>query len=419
MSKANNNNLQYELTTDVYATPQQQADRLVSLGKGVYKDKISGRLLYKYDEMPTAEVVGNKTNVQNNKTWLDQFRENNPKGYAIISELAQDRIQKKTQPGFYDSSYRPTISKEQEENLKNNYFRVQALNSAMGSPYNMNQNSFNYNPFIANQQTNFGATYPISSINNAFNAALGDVALNYGFKKGVPVVLDKLGFFVRKPDSFTRGIGETVGGIRDLQRSGVVRGNPYGTEVSAKLFGKLFRKNRDGFRSIVDSTGDPSIAQKWYSRSLSKDEFYKLRNAEIKRKGEYNPSKSILDQGGFGDTDFVRQFNTYDDYLKYLEQTKRPTSLDDSGEALAYFYDDGRNPIAAGHDYAASNYGVRVNNASSYNPRIFNGHLHYSFPTAIPVTDPNVEIFRKVTFGPFNFTRKINKTDFLNGKIKF
>lgn len=366
-----------------------------------------------------AAVGLSEATVTGKRNWINKFKKDNPQVFAIINQMAHDNVQQRKQAGFYDADNKPTISKEEAERNKNNYFEVAALNTAMGSPYAMNQNSFNYNPFIANQQTNFGATYPISSINNAFNAALGDVALNYGFKKGVPVVLDKLGFFVRKPDSFTRGIGETVGGIRDLQRSGVVRGNPYGTEVSAKLFGKLFRKDRGGFRSIVDSTGDPSIAQKWYSRSLSKDEFYKLRNAEIKRNGEYNPSKSILDQGGFGDNDFVRQFNTYDDYLKYLEQTKRPTSLDDSGEALAYFYDDGRNPIAAGHDYAASNYGVRVNNASSYNPRIFNGHLHYSFPTAIPVTDPNVEIFRKVTFGPFNFTRKINKTDFLNGKIKF
>lgn len=45
---------------DVYATPQQQADRLISYGKGVYKDKVSGKTLYKFDEMPTAEVVGFK-----------------------------------------------------------------------------------------------------------------------------------------------------------------------------------------------------------------------------------------------------------------------------------------------------------------------------------------------------------------------
>ena len=54
------NPLDYELSTAVYASPKQQADRLISLGKGVYKDKVSNKLLYNYDEMPTATVVGHK-----------------------------------------------------------------------------------------------------------------------------------------------------------------------------------------------------------------------------------------------------------------------------------------------------------------------------------------------------------------------
>lgn len=321
--------------------------------------------------------------------------------------------------GTIDNLGRGTISKEDAERNKRNYFDVQALNTAMGSPYVMNQNSFNYNPNIANQQLQYGSQYPISSIINGFEGALGDVALNHVIK-GIPIALDKMGFFVRKPNSFTRGIGETVAGIRDLQRSGVIRGNPYGTEISPKAFGKLYRNDRSNFNTIVHATGDKSIAQKWYARSLSKDEFIKLRNAEIKINGEYKPKSLIqqmLGQGGY-DTDFVRQFNTYDDYLKYLEQTKNPTSLDDSGEALAYFYDDGRNPLTKGHDYAASNYGVRVNNASSYNPRIFTGHQHYSFPQAVHLNDPNVEVFRKLKLGPFSITRRINKNDILRGKFQ-
>lgn len=322
--------------------------------------------------------------------------------------------------GSIDNLGRGTISKEDAERNKRNYFDVQALNTAMGSPYVMNQNSFNYNPNIANQQLQYGAQYPISSIVNGFEGALGDVALNHVIK-GVPIALDKMGFFVRKPNSFTRGIGETVAGIRDLQRSGVIRGNPYGTEVAPQTFGKFYRKNRFGFKDVIKATKDPSIAQKWYSRSLSKDEFYKLRNAEIKLHGEYKPSSETenirFQLDSEPNVDFVRQFDTYDDYLKYLEQTKNPTSLDDNGEALAYFYDDGRNPLTKGHDYAASNYGVRVNNASSYNPRIFTGHKHYSFPQAVPLTDPNVEVFRKVKLGPFSFTRRINKNDILRGKF--
>ena len=323
------------------------------------------------------------------------------------------------QVGTIDNPGYGTISKKDAERNKRNYFDVQALNTAMGSPYVMNQNSFNYNPNIANQQLHYGANYPMSTIKDAFEMQLGDAALNYVLK-GVPIALDKLGFFVRKPDSFTRGIGESVAGIRDLQRSGVVRGNPYGTEVSPKAFGKLYRQDRANFRKIINSTGDESIAQKWYSRSLSKDEFYKLRNAEIKINGEYKP-KSLMQQklaeAGYGDKDLVKQFKTYDDYLKYLEQTKVPTSVDDNGEALAYFYNDGRNPLTKGHDYAASNYGIRVNNASSYNPRIFTTHKHYSFPQAVKLNDPNVEVFRKMKLGPFSITRRMNKNDIIRGKF--
>ena len=54
------NPLDYELSTTVYATPKQQSERLVPLGKGVYRDKVSDKLLYNYDEMPTATVVGHK-----------------------------------------------------------------------------------------------------------------------------------------------------------------------------------------------------------------------------------------------------------------------------------------------------------------------------------------------------------------------
>ena len=329
------------------------------------------------------------------------------------------------QVGTIDNPGYGIISKKDAERNKRNYFDVQALNTAMGSPYVMNQNSFTYNPNTANQQLHYGANYPMSTIKDAFEMQLGDAALNYVFK-GVPTALDKLGFFVRKPDSFTRGIGESVAGIRDLQKSGVVRGNPYGTEVTAKSFGKLWRKNRFGFKDVIKETKDPSIAQKWYARSLSKDEFYKLRNAEVKLHGEYKPSlktKNTFESLTSApitlnkvSTNFVRQFKTYDDYLKYLEQTKIPTSVDDSGEALAYFYDDGRNPLTAGYDYAASNYGIRVNNASSYNPRIFDEHLHYSFPQAVKLDDPNVEVFKKMKLGPFSITRRMNKNDIIRGK---
>lgn len=122
--------------------------------------------------------------VTGKRTWLNRFKKEHPEIAEAWRQVAQDNLQQEAQAGFYDASYRPTISKEEAERNKQNYFEVAALNAAMGSPYTMNQNSFNYNPTIANQQLNFGARYPLSSINNAFESALGDAAFNYILKGG-------------------------------------------------------------------------------------------------------------------------------------------------------------------------------------------------------------------------------------------
>lgn len=122
--------------------------------------------------------------VTGKRTWLNRFKKEHLEMAEVWKQMAQDNLQQKTQAGFYDDSYRPTVSKEEAERNKQNYFEVAALNAAMGSPYTMNQNSFNYNPVIANQQLNFGARYPLSSINNAFESALGDAAFNYILKGG-------------------------------------------------------------------------------------------------------------------------------------------------------------------------------------------------------------------------------------------
>lgn len=73
------NPLQYDLSTNVYVSPNQQ-NRLVSLGKGVYKDKISGKLLYNYNEMPTAEVVGYKKEKSINDNLQKAYAKGVPSG---------------------------------------------------------------------------------------------------------------------------------------------------------------------------------------------------------------------------------------------------------------------------------------------------------------------------------------------------
>lgn len=131
-----------------------------------------------------AAIGLSEATVTGKRTWLNRFKKEHPEIAEAWRQVAQDNLQQEAQAGFYDASYRPTISKEEAERDKRNYFEVAASNAAMGSPYTMNQNSFNYNPVIANQQLNFGARYPLSSINNAFESALGDAAFNYILKGG-------------------------------------------------------------------------------------------------------------------------------------------------------------------------------------------------------------------------------------------
>ena len=100
------------------------------------------------------------------------------------------------QVGTIDNPGYGTISKKDAERNKRNYFDVQALNTAMGSPYVMNQNSFTYNPNIANQQLQYGANYPMSNIENSFEGALGDMLVSKGIKmiakKAMPITFSRM-----------------------------------------------------------------------------------------------------------------------------------------------------------------------------------------------------------------------------------
>ena len=220
--------------------------------------------------------------------------------------------------------------------------------------------------------------------------------------------------FLQRPNSFTRGIGGEAG-LQDLIESGLIRGNPVGTEMSAHGFAKAYRRNRDNFRDIMDATGREGIAQRYYNRTLTEDDFNAIKQAAAPYVQKWNTSHKPNAERfqialGSANPDPLSEYSDYAMYQAQLasdrQTLKAATSLDESGQPLAYFYDDGRNPLTAGHDYAASRYGVRINNASDYNPRIFDGHLHYSMPRAVSLDDPNVEVFKQ---GPFGITIKIPK----------
>lgn len=221
--------------------------------------------------------------------------------------------------------------------------------------------------------------------------------------------------FVQKPNTFTRGIGNREG-IKDLVESKVVRGNPVGTEMSAKAYTKATKFNRNSFNDIMNGTGREGISHRYYNRSLSKEDFdaiqesYNKINASFKAR---HPKASGKIRFAIGDDDVydpLGNYKNYDDYLAQIASDRKTlrnatTINPDNGEPIAYFYNDGRNPLTQGHGYASSKWGVRISNPQDYNMKIFNGHLHYSNSKTIPFDSPNVEVFRSTPFGTIRYPK--------------
>lgn len=220
--------------------------------------------------------------------------------------------------------------------------------------------------------------------------------------------------FVKKPNTFTRGIGNREG-IKDLVESKVVRGNPIGTEMTAKAYTKATRSNRNNFNDIMNGTGREGISHRYYNRSLSREDFdaiqesYNKINASFKAR---HPKASGKIRFAIGDDiyDPLGNYKNYDDYLAQIASDRKTlrnatTINPDNGEPIAYFYNDGRNPLTQGHKYAASKWGVRISNPQDYNMKIFPGHEHYSNSKTIPFDSPNVEVFRSTPFGTIRYPK--------------
>lgn len=220
--------------------------------------------------------------------------------------------------------------------------------------------------------------------------------------------------FVSKPNTFTRGIGNREG-IKDLVESKVVRGNPVGTEMTAKAYTKATKSNRNNFNDIMNGTGRDGISHRYYNRSLSKEDFdaiqesYNKINASFKAR---HPKASGKIRFAIGDDVYnpLGNYKNYDDYLAQIASDRKTlrnatTINPDNGEPIAYFYNDGRNPLTQGHGYASSKWGVRISNPQDYNMKIFDGHLHYSNSKTIPFDSPNVEVFRSTPLGTIRYPK--------------
>lgn len=234
--------------------------------------------------------------------------------------------------------------------------------------------------------------------------------------KGLPIKrsLKNTVGFVQKPNTFTRGIGNREG-IKDLVESKVVRGNPVGTEMTAKAYTKATKSNRNNFNDIMNGTGIEGISHRYYNRSLSKEDFDAIRESYNKINASFkarHPKASGKIRFAIRDDvyDPLGNYKNYDDYLAQIASDRKTlrnatTINPDNGEPIAYFYDDGRNPLTQGHGYASSKWGVRISNPQDYNMKIFDGHLHYSNSKTIPFDSPNVEVFRSTPFGTIRYPK--------------
>lgn len=214
-------------------------------------------------------------------------------------------------------------------------------------------------------------------------------------------------FFRIRPNSFTRGIG-TESGLEDLIESGMVRGNPKGTGMTPKLFNKVRYKGRDSDFWEPLLKDNPEILNHYYNQNLTEKEWLVLKNALDNYK-PHGTSKLLPRKP------LVLENTTYPEYLKngegHYQLTWDQWHPELEGNPPAYFYNDGRNMFGgASYNYAKSNFGIRLNNASEYEPYIPEGHLHYSVKKPLYLDDPNIEVFYK---GPFGIPVKFNKNNIL------
>lgn len=370
-------------------------------------------------EMFITNAAGNKVLVKSKNETVSADRR---------STYQRQQDQKKTQQLYkqYDED------KKQEEGMKNlqAFLTFTSPSTYIGPVFNNNGK-----PYIENVMSGEGTGSTAGNI----TIDLLTPAMIGGVKGLATNTVRNFPFFIQTPNSYTRGLGIGNEGILDLVQTGIVRGNPRGSEVTAAYFAKAFRKNRDNFRDIMKDTGIKNIESKYFSRTLTENEFNSIKEASRK----YKPNSFDIDIDNNTiklrrNTDPLSEYNTYNEYTnsinKQIEEVNRmpqrisrgevevdPTLVQDGdgylrgipikerfgpnsdyvgdGTPLTYWYPDGRNAFRKGYDYAGSKWMVKVDNADKHQPFMHTLHLHPSFYKSIRLDDPDVSVYRRLPFG--------------------
>lgn len=320
--------------------------------------------------------------------------------------------------------------KKQEEGMKNlqGFLTFVSPSTYIGPVFNNNGKSYLDNVMSGEGTGDAAGNLAIDLLTPAAISGVKGLATNTA--RNFP-------FFIQTPNSYTRGLGIGNEGILDLVQTGIVRGNPRGSEVTAAYFAKAFRKNRNNFRDIIKDTGIKNIESKYFSRTLTESEFNSIKEAARK----YKSNLFDIDNNTIKlrrNADPLSEYNTYNEYTnsinKQIEEVNKmpkrisrgevevdPTLVQDEdgylrgipikerfgpnsdyvgdGTPLTYWYPDGRNAFRKGYDYAGSKWMVKVDNADKHQPFMHTLHLHPSFYKAIRLNDPDVSVYRRLPFG--------------------
>lgn len=175
------NPLEYDLSTNVSVSPKQKTDRLIQLGKGIYKDKISGKLLYNYDEMPIAEVVGHKKEKSINDNWQKAYTKGIPSG-TMASDI--ETMNAVTGGGMNLISPSQVIGAAIHSDKPQDYF----LNLLKGNSGIVTDNFNKNHPYLS------------IAVNGAFDAFTGRSLYNINHLNKTKPLLTSIG----------KGIGKTI-----------------------------------------------------------------------------------------------------------------------------------------------------------------------------------------------------------------
>ena len=248
------NPLEYDLSTNVYVSPNQQTDRLIQLGKGVYKDKISGKLLYNYNEMPTAEVVGNKKEKSINDNWQKAYAKGIPSGTMASdietmnavtggglnlispSQVIGAAIHSDKPQDYFLNLLKGNSGVVTDNFSKNHPYWSMAANGAFDAFTGRSLYNINYWNQTKPLLTSIGKGIGKTIVEVPYNIATNKNVQNYG-RKIVNPILDS---------NYTRDIINPIETIKAIKDG---RYTPFMTKPQAKI---ALRKNKEALQKIFD-----------------------------------------------------------------------------------------------------------------------------------------------------------------------